>query len=85
MCFLGVSLIVDRKNSGHIYDLVGRLKDKGVDSVKVSPCVVSNDGPENNEYHAPVFDTVREQIERALEDLASENFEIYYSYHEQVS
>ena len=81
-CYLGVSIIVDRDNAAHIYDLVKKLNDIGVDSVKVSPCIVSNDGIENNKYHQPVFDKVKEDLNRALEDLACESFEIFDSYHE---
>ncbi len=81
-CFLGVSLIVDKMNAEHVYDFIGRLKDTGVDSVKVSPCIVSNDGTENNEYHRPVFNNVKDQMQRAMENLADKNFEIFDAYHE---
>jgi MoaA/NifB/PqqE/SkfB family radical SAM enzyme len=66
-CHIGASSIVDRENAGHILELVGKLRDTGVHSVKISPCIVSNDGPENNEYHAPIFDQVRDQIARAIQ------------------
>ncbi len=81
-CFLGVSLIVDKMNSAHVYDSISRLKSTGVDSVKVSPCIVSNDGPENNEYHRTVFNNVKEQIKKAVQDLSDDKFEIFDAYHE---
>ena len=80
-CYLGVSLVVDRHNAGHVYRFVEMMKSIGVDSVKISPCIVSNSGPENNDYHAPVFDTVKEQATRALSDLADARFEVFDSYH----
>tara|TARA_B100000315_G_scaffold258004_1_gene308738 strand:- start:2560 stop:3630 length:1071 start_codon:yes stop_codon:yes gene_type:complete len=81
-CYLGVSIVVDRENSSHLYDFMKRIKDCGVDSVKVAPCIVSNDGNENNEYHKSVFKLVKEQTKRAIDDLADEKFEIFDSYHE---
>ena len=46
-CYFGVSIIVDKHNSLYVYELIERLKDIGVDSVKVSPCIVSNRGSYN--------------------------------------
>jgi len=81
-CFLGISLVVDKKNAPHIYSFIGRLKDVGVDSVKVSPCIVSNDGAENNKYHQPLFDSVKEQVSNAVRDFSDSRFEIFEAYHE---
>ena len=81
-CYLGISLIVDRFNARHVFELTGRMKNAGADSVKISPCIVSNDGDENNSYHAPIFEVVKEQVRLCLEELADEHFEIYDSYHE---
>jgi len=81
-CYLGICLIVDRKNAAHIYKFIKRLKSTGVDSVKISPCIVSNDGKENNQYHKPIFLKVKEQIEKSVLNLADDNFELYDAYHE---
>ncbi|MCP4216726.1 MAG: radical SAM protein, partial [bacterium] len=81
-CFLGVSVVVDDKNAPHIYELVKRIKDIGVDSVKVSSCIVSNVGAENNRYHAPFFKSVKEAIEKAKQEFESENFIIFDAHHE---
>ena len=81
-CYLGACLIVDKRNVLHIYDFIKRLKDTGVDSVKISPCIVSNDGKENNLYHQPLFSQVKEQIKKSVADLAEDSFEIYDAYHE---
>lgn len=81
-CRLGVSIIVDRRNAEHVYGLVKKMKDIGVDSVKISPCIVSNDGEENNTYHKPVFTAVKDQIKKTIDDLQGKGFEIFDAYHE---
>lgn len=81
-CYLGVVIAVDHQNAEHIYDLIVRLKAQGVNSVKISPVIVSNDGHENNVYHKPIFQNVKEQIIRAAHTLGDEKFEIYDSYHD---
>lgn len=80
-CFLGVSYIVDRENAAHVFDMVRRLKDVGVDSVKISPCVVANEGAKNNAYHQPIFEQVKEQAARARSELHGDGFEVFDSYH----
>lgn len=80
-CFIGVSLIIDNKNAGHIYEFINRIKNAGVNSIKVSPCIVSNTAAENNLYHNPIFEKVKEQIERAVSDFGDDGFEINDSYH----
>jgi MoaA/NifB/PqqE/SkfB family radical SAM enzyme len=81
-CYLGVSFIIDKHNAGHVYTFIKKLRDTGVNSVKVSPCIVSNDGAENNAYHQPFFDQVKEQARKAKEDFADGTFEIFDAYHE---
>lgn len=81
-CYLGVSLIIDRNNASHIYKAIQRLKNVGVDSIKVSPCIVSNNGLTNHRYHQKIFDRVKKQIRKAIKGLADDKFEIYDSYHE---
>ena len=80
-CYLGVSIIVDANNAPHQYELIGRLVGSGVDSVKISPCIIHNDGKENNAYHEPFFQIVKEQVARAKEDFTGNSCEIYDSYH----
>ncbi|MCC7210749.1 MAG: radical SAM protein [Candidatus Brocadia sp.] len=81
-CYLGVSFVIDKHNAGHVYPFIKKLKDTGVNNVKVSPCIVSNDGAENNAYHRPFFDLVKKQAEKAKEDFEDEKFEIFDAYHE---
>ncbi|MBI5558978.1 MAG: radical SAM protein [Deltaproteobacteria bacterium] len=80
-CYVGISLIIDRKNAAYVYHMIKRLHDAGVDSVKVSPCIVSNSGRENNAYHAPIFQKVKAEVDRATGDFSGDNFEIFDSYH----
>jgi MoaA/NifB/PqqE/SkfB family radical SAM enzyme len=83
-CNLGVCIVVDKRNHNHIFDLIGRLKDVGVDSVKVAPCIVSNSNSDNNCYHQPLFSVVKEQTARAIATFAVQGFEIFDSYHTQL-
>lgn len=83
-CYLGVCIVVDKANHTHVYDLIKILKSTGVDSVKISPCIVSNSGRENNEYHAPLFEAVKEQTNRAIADFSGSALEIFDSYHTQL-
>ena len=81
-CNLGISLIIDQKNASHIYEFTKRLKDVGVNSVKMSACVVDDDVRKNNAYHKNIFQTVKEQVCLATEKLSDDTFEIYDAYHE---
>lgn len=79
-CYLGVSLIVDKKNAKHVYEILKKLKSIGVDSVKISPCLVNDCSCDNNGYHRPFFALVKKQIEKANKYLAGKNFEIFNAY-----
>ncbi len=81
-CYLGVVLIVDKNNAAHIYEFIKRLKDIGVDSVKISACIVSDQGKVTNEYHKPIFEQVKGQVKEAQDLLANGKFEIFDAYHE---
>ncbi len=80
-CHLGVSLIVDRQNIAHIGDLLRRLQDVGVDSVKISPCVISNVGSKNTEYHNPYVERVEEIINEFSLAQKESSFEVLNAYH----
>ena len=79
-CVLGASLIIDQTNAHKVAYLSGVLKDAGVSHAKISGCVVSNDGRENNDYHAKIADTVRDQIAKAR-DLEDGAFAVIDHYH----
>lgn len=79
-CVLGAAFIIDQQNYNHVYDICSRLKDIGLNHVKVSSVIVSNSGAENNDYHAVIASSVREQIDRAME-LVDDSFAIVDHYH----
>jgi len=81
-CILGVSLIIDNENYDKIYQQVKRLKELGVDNVKISPCIVSNNGKLNNLFHRDFFDEAKYETQKAKDGLEDESFEVYDSYHE---
>jgi MoaA/NifB/PqqE/SkfB family radical SAM enzyme len=62
--------------------MITNLKKAGVDSVKISPCIISNNGNENNEYHNSIFNIVKEQIKKAK--INYPNLEIFDDYHNQL-
>ncbi len=80
-CHLGVSLIIDHENAPHVHELIGLVRSAGADSVKVSPCVVSDDAVKANAYHEPFYEQVVAQVEAARRDTASDAFEIHSVYH----
>jgi Fe-coproporphyrin III synthase len=81
-CKLGVSYIVDNINAFHVYEAIIKFKDIGVDSVKISPCIIDNNGKKNNAFHRPFFNRVKDQIARAKKDVENATFEIFDAYHE---
>ncbi|MEK6879931.1 MAG: radical SAM protein, partial [Nanoarchaeota archaeon] len=84
-CNLGASLIIDKKNYSHIFEMIKNLKEAGVDSIKVSPCIISDDGGKNNEYHDSIFEKVKKQIGESIDKLEDKNFEIFDSYNREVT
>lgn len=82
-CNLGVSYIVGQENYHAIYDMAKILSAIGVDSLKISPAIVSNDGVGNNCYHQEIYASVKENIQKAKQDFG-ERLEIYDSYHYQL-
>jgi radical SAM protein with 4Fe4S-binding SPASM domain len=80
-CVLGVSFIISKDNVNHIYDVCALMKDVGVDHVKLSAAVISNDVHENNLYHRSIMDKVTAQIECA-DNLSESGFSVINHYHE---
>ena len=62
-CELGVSFIVSEKNAGRLHEAARLIKDAGVRHLKLSACVVSNSGAENNAY----FRRIAPEVDRQLE------------------
>jgi Fe-coproporphyrin III synthase len=84
-CSLGVSMIIGKENAEHVYDLALKVKEMGADSIKMSPCIVSNDGAKSREYHSAFYECVRAQVDRAKSELEDPSFEVFDSYHELES
>tara|TARA_Y100000310_G_scaffold290318_1_gene317409 strand:- start:359 stop:1438 length:1080 start_codon:yes stop_codon:yes gene_type:complete len=82
-CFFGVSIITGRKNAPHLFDMIKSFKSIGVNSVRITSVIISNDGKECYEYHKPIFDLVKSQVAKARE-LEDENFEIFDGYHAEL-
>jgi len=80
-CNLGVSFIIDNKNYHEIYKFSKLMKTIGVDSIKLAPCVVGNDGVENNNYHKPIYDDAKALSVKVKEELEDDSFEVFDSYH----
>lgn len=82
-CHLGLNVVVDSYNSTHVYDLIELGFILGVESVKVSGCVISDSKEVNNGYHAPLFNIVNTQIEMAR--MKFPHMVIFNAYHKQMN
>lgn len=80
-CNLGVSFIIGRDNYYKIFEFSELIKSIGVDSIKLSGCVVDNNGDKNNEYHKPFFDEAKRLCQKVKKELEDKNFEVFDSYH----
>lgn len=80
-CVLGISMIVGRDNHLHIAELCARLKDLGVNHIKISGAVVGNEAAANNAYHAAIKGAVAAQID-AARHLEGDGFAILNHYHD---
>lgn len=80
-CVLGVSFIVGEANHTRIAEMCRRFKDAGVNHVKVSGVVASNEVAGNNTYHAAIKTEVARQIEQAMA-LSGDGFQVLNHYHD---
>lgn len=83
-CYLGVSYIVGQDNWHKIYEISKILSEIGVDSLKISPAIVSNEGEKTNIYHQAFYKQAKEEIKKAQNDFGK-TLEIYDSYHYQLN
>lgn len=79
-CTLGVSFIITKENAHKVFEICSLLKSVGVDHVKLSALVVSNDVAENNLYHCEIEEVVLEQINKC-EVLTDKSFKIINHFH----
>ncbi|MBU1659469.1 radical SAM protein [bacterium] len=80
-CNLGISFIVDNKNYKEIYNFSKLMKEIGVDSIKIAPCVIGNNGIENNRYHEPIYQEAKNLSMQVKDELEDASFEVFDSYH----
>lgn len=81
-CTIGLNLVIDHENYTHMQKIIHDFKSAGADIVKISECIVSNDGVENNLYHKPIFDKVKEQINHLKRLYNDGKFSIVDKYHD---
>ncbi len=81
-CELGINFIITKLNWKKTYDFLKLMRDKGVDHVKISECIVSTGGDANNAYHQDYFDMLKQEISRASVDLNSDSFKIFDKFHD---
>jgi MoaA/NifB/PqqE/SkfB family radical SAM enzyme len=80
-CILGIVIVIDKQNYTKVYEMAKMFYEIGVNNIKMSPCIVSNEGKVTNDYHKEIYDQVKEQILKVKQDFASEAFEIFDAYH----
>lgn len=80
-CILGVSIIIDKDNISHLENSVKLFRDIGVGSVKLSPCITSNEARLTNEYHSEIFAKTKGICENLVSKYSKKNFQIFDSYH----
>jgi len=80
-CVLGCSFIVSKSNYEHIFSICKKLKEIGVDHVKISGAVVGNTSQENNLYHNDIKDVVSEQMQ-SVKNIVDDDFKIVNHYHD---
>ncbi len=81
-CILGISFILDKDNIQHMEKQMLLFKSIGVDSVKLSAVIVSNDSKKNNEYNESFFKQTKVKIQDIKDKFEDSNFEIFDAYHE---
>ena len=70
-----------QKDDAKIYQFSKLMKSIGVDSIKLSGCVVANDGKENNKYHKPFYEEAKKICQKVKDELEDNSFEVFDSYH----
>ena len=84
-CEIGAVIVIDRQNYDKIYNLSKILYEAGINSIKMSPCIISNNGKETNEYHLPIYDKVKDEIQKIKEDFDIEVFDAYHKIEEKFN
>jgi MoaA/NifB/PqqE/SkfB family radical SAM enzyme len=80
--YIGASVIVDKRNCEHIYDIITMLYICGVHSIKVAPVIMSAASTAMDTYHENITDIVNEQVQKSIHDFPY--IEINNSFHTQL-
>lgn len=80
-CVLGISFIVGKNNYMRLAEVAEIFREAGVNHIKISGAVVSNDVAGNNAYHAEIKDDVALQIADAKK-LTNDRFTVLNHYHD---
>ncbi len=80
-CYMGVSYIINKESASHVYEMTKRLKDLGVNSVKLSPCIMGDTAEDNNAYHSSFYSHTKELCQKAVDDFHDEQCDVFDSYH----
>jgi MoaA/NifB/PqqE/SkfB family radical SAM enzyme len=75
-CVLGVNYVVTRENHAETVPFLRRMKEIGVDHVKVCEAVVGTSFEENRAYVAGFISPLRESVREAKEELDDERFRV---------
>jgi len=73
-CQLGVNFIINKYNYKDVYAFLSFMKKLGVNHVKVSESVISQDREKNREYYLPILNAIKQQIKKAIFDLSNKSF-----------
>jgi len=80
-CIVGCVIIVDHNNCDHVYELCLKLKNVGINSVKISCVITGNAVDENNQYHLKIKNIVKDQLTKC-KNLIDKKFSIINHYHD---
>lgn len=81
-CELGINFIITEHNATHVFDFIKLMRDLGANHVKISECIISTKGSENNAYHQEHFKGVLDQILRAENELSLPTFHVINKFHD---
>ena len=75
-CTIGANFIVTRQNAARVMDFLQMAKELGFEQVKLSMVVVGTSPEANERYMSPIYQSVKDQIQKAQTILADHRFAI---------
>jgi MoaA/NifB/PqqE/SkfB family radical SAM enzyme len=79
-CVLGINIVISTLNIGHIYEMVSFWHDLGIDNIKLSPAIMSNNSVDNYMMHKPILEIFEAELAR----ITKAGILIYNSYYFQL-